>query len=95
MPETIRVEVVYADASRQTLRSVELAAGATVDDAIRAAQILDFAPTDFTPARVGIFGRIVARSAVLREGDRVELYRPLKIDPKEARRRRVTRQRTR
>ena len=92
MPETIRVEVVYADASRQIMRSVELAAGATVEDAIRAAQILDLAPADFAPARVGIFGRIVARSAVLREGDRVELYRPLKIDPKEARRRRVTRQ---
>ncbi len=95
MSETIRVEVVYADASSQVMRSVDLAAGATVEDAIHASYILDLAPADFTPARVGIFGRIVARSAVLREGDRVELYRPLKIDPKEARRQRVTRQKTR
>jgi len=88
MHERIRVSVVYADLQRQIVREIEIAADATVDDAIRASRILDEL-TGFVPAGVGVFGSGVARDASLRDGDRIELYRPLLIDPKEARRRRA------
>jgi putative ubiquitin-RnfH superfamily antitoxin RatB of RatAB toxin-antitoxin module len=91
MLETIRVSVVYADRQRQITREVEIRADATVEDAIAASEILRELPPDFAPAGIGIFGRKVARDARLRDGDRIELYRPLQIDPKEARRKRAQR----
>ena len=91
MAERIRVSVVYADPQRQIVRAIEVAADATVAEAIRASGILDACPRGFKPAGLGVFGQRVAAEAPLREGDRIELYRPLKIDPKEARRRRAGR----
>ncbi|HST28928.1 MAG TPA: RnfH family protein [Rudaea sp.] len=88
MAETIRVEVAYADPQRQVVRTVEVAAGSTVADAVAASGILAQLP-DFVPARMGIFGQIVKPDTRLRDGDRVELYRALKIDPKQARRTRA------
>ncbi|HET9189476.1 MAG TPA: RnfH family protein [Rudaea sp.] len=88
MAETIRVEVAYADPQRQVLLAVAVAAGSTVADAIAASGILAQLP-GFVPAGIGIFGRLVEPDTLLRDGDRVELYRPLQIDPKQARRNRV------
>jgi len=88
MAETIRVEVAYADPQRQVLLAVAVAAGSTVADAIAASGILAQLP-GFVPAGIGIFGRLVEPDTPLRDGDRVELYRPLQIDPKQARRNRV------
>jgi putative ubiquitin-RnfH superfamily antitoxin RatB of RatAB toxin-antitoxin module len=89
MPETIRVSVIYAGPPRQITREIEIGADATVDDAIAASGILHELPPDFSPAGVGIFGSTTNGHAHLREGDRIELYRRLRIDPKEARRRRA------
>lgn len=94
-PTTIRVEVVYADAQKQIVRSAEVTADATVEQAIRASAIREALPTGFVPASIGIFGRVVASDSPLRDGDRIELYRPLKIDPKQARRRRAEKQKDR
>ena len=91
MAERIRLSVVYADPQRQIVREIEVEADATVNDAIQASGILRDCPADFISAGVGIFGRRVAPAAGLRDGDRIELYRPLLIDPKEARRRRAKR----
>jgi len=88
----IRVEVVYAEPRRQIVRVATLPLGATVGDAIRLSGIHDVLPEDFEPTSIGVFGCIVAPSALLSDGDRVELYRPLKIDPKQARRRRAEKQ---
>ncbi|MGH8091716.1 MAG: RnfH family protein [Rudaea sp.] len=88
MTETIRVEVVYADPQRQFLRTVEVAEGSAVADAIAASGILAQLP-GFVPAGIGIFGQRVEPNTRLRDGDRVELYRALKIDPKQARRTRA------
>lgn len=88
MAETIRVEVAYADPRRQFLRAVDVAAGSSIGDAVDASGILAELP-GFVPAGYGIFGRVVALGAPLRDGDRIELYRPLTIDPKQARRRRA------
>jgi uncharacterized protein len=75
----MRVEVVFALPQRADHASVELPAGATVRDALSAAGY------DLTNA-VGIFGKRVTLDQPLAEGDRVEIYRPLAMDPKEARR---------
>jgi putative ubiquitin-RnfH superfamily antitoxin RatB of RatAB toxin-antitoxin module len=70
--------------------AVELAAGARVLDAIRASGATDGSDAvDISTQAVGIWGRSVDLDAELAEGDRVEIYRPLQMDPKEARRRRA------
>jgi uncharacterized protein len=80
----LRVQVVKAMPGEETVFSVELPAGATVREALEAAGIVH-------EGTVGIFGERVKPEARLADGDRVELYRPLEVDPKEARRRRARR----
>ena len=71
---------------------VELPGGANVLDAIRASGAMTgVGAVDVSTQAVGIWGRTVALDAPLAEGDRVEIYRPLRMDPKEARRRRAQR----
>ena len=90
----IRVEVVYAVPRICYAAEVQIEAGATVADAVRAAMALEpfrslrvDPPPD--PEKVGIFGRAVAPDTPLSDGDRVELYRDLAQDPKELRRARA------
>ncbi|QDQ25036.1 RnfH family protein [Chitinimonas arctica] len=86
----VEVEVVYADPARQLMRVVRLPLGATVAMAIDAAALAtELADVDLAACPVGIFGQVCARTKVLRQHDRVELYRPLIADPKDARHRRV------
>ncbi len=83
----MRVEVAYARPERQRLVTVELAAGATARDAVYASGLAEeFPEIDPERAPLGVFGQACFGDAVLRAGDRVEIYRPLEIDPKEARR---------
>lgn len=87
---TIRVEVAYARPDRPILRALHLAPGSTVGEAIGACGLLAECPEiNLERNRVGIFGRLARLDAPLRDGDRVEIYRPLIADPKEARRRRA------
>lgn len=86
----LRIEVVYATAERQSVRSVTVPAGSRVRDAIGASGLLsEFAEIDLGHNRVGIFGEPVDLERVLADGERVEIYRRLIADPKEARRRRA------
>lgn len=90
----ISIEVVLALAETQEIRGLELPVGSTIADAIAAAGFPESAPGyEFDPDKVGIFGARKSLDTVLRDGDRVELYRPLLADPKEARRQRARRQR--
>ena len=89
MGDTIRVTVAYADPAGQLVRDATVSADARVEDAILASGIRAELPPGFQPAAIGIFNRIVDACARLRDGDRIELYRSLKIDPKEARRARA------
>ena len=83
----MQVEVVFALPERQLLRSVELPEGSTVADAIETSGIAGAFPgIDLDELQAGIWGNPAERTRSLREGDRVELYRPLEIDPREARR---------
>ncbi|HET6632463.1 MAG TPA: RnfH family protein [Rhodanobacteraceae bacterium] len=89
----IRVEVVYALPGDVFSRELVLAEGATAADALAASQLAAAHPramADGQPA-MGIFSRRVALDTRLRDGDRLEVYRPLTIDPKDARRRRAAR----
>ncbi len=70
--------------------ALQVTAGTTVLDAIRASGVLErFPALDVSTAAVGIWGRASSLTVLLRPGDRVEIYRPLAIDPKEARRKRA------
>ena len=90
----LHVEVVYALPERQVLRRVSLREGSTVGDALRESGLLGEFP-EIDSLRTGIFGRPVEADAPLRDRDRVEIYRPLRTDPKAARRARATKTRPR
>ena len=86
----IAVSVICAEPGRAFSVDLILPDGATVADAIAESGIRDAWPdVEIRADRVGIFARKVSLDARLRDGDRVEIYRPLKIDPKEARRKRA------
>lgn len=84
----IRVQVCYPSAPQPLLREVTLAEGSTLRDALQASAI-EAPGLDLGTCPVGIFGKKKTPDTVLREGDRVEIYRPLVADPKDARRRRM------
>lgn len=85
--ESLSVEVVFALADRQELVTVIVDKGATIADAIARSSIgASFPEWNLEDCAVGIWGCPAARDQRLRDGDRVELYRPLKLDPREARR---------
>ncbi|MEO8671871.1 MAG: RnfH family protein [Tahibacter sp.] len=87
MTERIRVEVAYAEPDRQFLREVELEAGSRVVDAIeRSGLRVVFPMLDPQTSRVGVFSRPATLQTTLHDGDRVEIYRPLQVDPKQVRR---------
>lgn len=86
----IFIEVAYASPERSIRCKLKLNPGSSVGDAICACGLLEqCTEIDLARNRVGIFGRLVSLSTILRDGDRIEIYRPLKIDPKDARRRRA------
>jgi hypothetical protein len=89
MARTIDVEIAYAEPSRQFLRRVTLDAGATIADAIAASGIETELAIDASSLAAGIWSKPKPRDTALADGDRVELYRPLIVDPKDARRRRA------
>lgn len=84
------VEVAYATAERQRLIVLMVAPGTTIAEAIEASGILrEFPEIDLSVNRVGVFGQLARLGDPIRAGDRVEIYRPLQADPKEARRTRA------
>ena len=88
----IHVEIVHAQAQRSIAKSLKMTQGATIQDALRlAAADQDFQGVDLSNAPVGIFGKVVSRDQTLKDGDRIEIYRPLHDEPKLARRKRASR----
>lgn len=86
----LRVTVALALPGHQEVVAVELPEGSSVADALECARMTgSFPQVDFGAARVGIWSRPCERDTVLREGDRVEIYRPLQADPKDGRRARA------
>lgn len=90
--DRLRIEIVYALADIQHVKVMHLPAGTDVGAAIEQSGILRRYPKiDLTRNGIGIFGRPIRRDQVLADGDRVEIYRPLRRDPKESRRLRASR----
>jgi len=86
----IRVEVAYATPERQRIVELTMPPGTGAREAaLRSGLDAEFPGLDLHSCALGIFSRRVADDAVLRAGDRVELYRPLPNEPREARRRRA------
>ena len=87
----LSIEVICAWRDRQVAVTVGLEEGATALDALRASGLLQRYPElDANAPALGIFGRRVTPDAKLRDGDRVEVYRALEVDPREARRAKVS-----
>jgi uncharacterized protein len=85
----MRVEVAYAGPEGVAIVGVELTDGASVADAIEASALVTRLGLVDAALGVAIFGQAATRATPLRPGDRVELLRPLRADPKDARRRRA------
>lgn len=88
MSEQIKIEVAYATPALQKIISLSVPKGTSVFDAACESGIERFFPEiDFDKIDMGIFGKVVKKpkEQAIREGERVELYRPLIIDPKQAR----------
>ena len=84
------VEVAYALAEKQSLIILEVKEGSTLKEAIDASGILkQYKQIDLSKDRVGIFSKFATLDTVLREKDRVEIYRPLEADPKKVRKERA------
>jgi len=84
------VEVAYALPDKQSLVSLEVEEGTTIKEAIEASGVLDtYDQIDLTRDKVGIFSKFSTLDTVLREKDRVEIYRPLIADPKKVRKERA------
>jgi len=89
-PQISLVEVAYACSERQYLVTLELEANMTAGEALRKSGLLErFPEIALAACKLGIYGRPVAPERVLKAGERVEIYRPLKFDPKEVRRERA------
>ena len=86
----IQVEIAYARPDIQVILLVEVEEGCKVEKVIQQSGILQrFPEINLDQNKVGIFSKIVSLETVLQAGDRVEIYRPLLIDPKQARRTRA------
>ena len=84
------VEVSYALPDKQSIISLEVEEGTTIKEAIEASGVLDtYDQIDLTRDKVGIFSKFATLDTVLREKDRVEIYRPLIADPKKVRKERA------
>jgi uncharacterized protein len=94
MDDTIPVLVCYAMPGIQVLRDLTVEKGATLQQAVIQSGILqEFPEVDLQKNRVGIFGKLKSLDAILSENDRVEIYRPLIAEAKEARRKRAAKAR--
>jgi putative ubiquitin-RnfH superfamily antitoxin RatB of RatAB toxin-antitoxin module len=89
MADMLKVQVCYAVALREILRSLEVPPGTTIEQAIAQSGLLQDVPgIDLATQPVGIYGKKKPLDTLLREHDRVEIYRPLIADPKTSKRKR-------
>ena len=87
---TIEVEVIYALPDNQVTLQLSLPAGTTAQQAVELSGIIGIFPEiDLSQNKLGIYGKLVKSGTILRHLDRVEIYRPLIVDPKERRRKRA------
>lgn len=87
---TVKIEVAYALPHEQVLLKLNVPVGTTIADAIRLSGLMGKYPEiDLAKNKLGLFGKLSKADTVVREKDRIEIYRPLIADPKEVRRKRA------
>lgn len=90
MDEGVEISVCYANAREEFLRSMRVAPGTTIGQAIEMSGVLEaFPDINLATQPVGIYAKKKTLDTVLRERDRIEIYRPLLADPKDSRRKRA------
>lgn len=95
MADRFVVRVCYATAANEVWREVEVEQGTTIEQAIRSSGMLEAVPgIDLATQPVGIYAKKKSLDTVLREHDRIEIYRPLVADPKQTRRLRAKKRAT-
>ena len=88
----IRIEIVYAQPRGSVVKALSVPTGAVIADALSlVAAEQDFSGIDLANCAVGIFGKVERKDQPLKDGDRIEIYRPLAEEPKLARRKRASR----
>lgn len=88
--QQIDVEVAYATPDKQLIIPLQVDRGVTVEQAVKLSGVLEHFPEiDPEKIKVGIFGKVCKPDSELQAGERVEIYRPLLLDPKEHRRQRA------
>jgi putative ubiquitin-RnfH superfamily antitoxin RatB of RatAB toxin-antitoxin module len=88
MPEALSISVVYALPETQAVVRLDVPRGTTVEQAVELSQLVGrFPEIRALPLQCAVFGRHVPLTYTVRDGDRVEILRPLRVDPKEQRRR--------
>lgn len=88
--DLITIEVVAALDKRHFMRRFQVSEGTSVEQAIRLSTIKEFYPeTNWSTLKAGIYGKIVNFENILQQSDRIEIYKPLIIDPKEKRRSKI------
>jgi uncharacterized protein len=95
MAETVNIQLVYALPDRQELLSLVLPAGTSLQQALEASGLPGKYGVDVATGKFGIFGKQAKLDTILRDRDRVEIYRPLIADPKEMRKARVAEKKAR
>ena len=90
MPNEILIEVAYALPKKQLIIPIKVKEGTTAQEAIQVSGIIKkFPEIDLNINQIGIFGKLTQLDHIMRERDRIEIYRPLVADPKEIRRQRA------
>lgn len=84
------IEVAYATPDKQKIVECQIANGTTPREAIKQSGIIQYFPEiDLENCDLGVFGKAITADYALKDGDRIEIYRPLIADPKEVRRQRA------
>lgn len=91
----MKIEIIYASKTDQFIHHVELDAQYTLKNALKKTNVISTYHIDLSTHKIGVWGNIVGLDYQLKEGDRIEIYRPLINDPKEIRQRRVKQNKTR
>lgn len=87
---TLNVQVIYALANKQRLIDLKVVVGCTVIEAVEQSRIAEqFPEIDLATVKLGVFAKVVKKDLVLEGGERIEIYRPLIANPKEARKKRA------
>jgi len=86
----IKIEVAYALLDKQVILTEKISPETTIEEAIHLSGVLEqFPEIDLATNKVGVFGKLKKLDSTLLENDRIEIYRPLLVDPKESRRKRA------